>query len=238
MARQLQGILYYLITDIRYSLTIFWSILGGFLLLTLILHFIIGVENASFAFNLSAPIYIFAGVASYITVKGVLPYLIKFGANRMNLFIGVAVFFIALAIFNSLVANILYSISTTILGSNYEAMFSVSDGETTVYLHHLADVLENSGWFTRILIDSSISFFLLTVFFISGLIFYRYGLIGGFSFVGVILVTFVFGLSNGWLQDFIIQIFENFSIVFFYQLTAVAFLIYLLSFFLLRRFTI
>lgn len=236
MTKQLQGIMYYLSTGIRSALTIFWAILAFFLILTLMIHFL--VEGTVIAFNLSFPIYIFAGVIGFITVKGVLPYLIKVGANRINLYIGVAIFFIALSIFNSIIANILFSTATTLLGPNYEAMFSVSDGETTVYLHHLADILENNGWFSRVVIDTSISFFLLTVFFISGLIFYRYGLIGGFSFSGIIIFSFIIGLSNGWLIDFFVYIFENFSIVFFYQLTAVAFLIYLLSFFLLRRFTI
>ena len=83
MTKQLQGIMYYLSTGIRSALTIFWAILAFFLILTLMIHFL--VEGTVIAFNLSFPIYIFAGVIGFITVKGVLPYLIKVGANRINL---------------------------------------------------------------------------------------------------------------------------------------------------------
>lgn len=238
MKRQLQGILYYLTTDVRFSLTIFWAILGGLLLLGLLVYFIIGGENATFAFNFSFPIYVYAGIVGYITVKGVLPYLIRVGANRINLFIGVVIYFVGLAILNAVIANVLYSTATTILGPDNGAMFVVTSDDSTFYLHHLADILENNGWSSRIIIDASISFFLLIVFFIIGLIFYRYGLIGGFSFVGILIFMFIFGLANGWLVDFFVNIFSDFSIVFFYQLTLVGFIVYLSSFFLLRRLTI
>ncbi|HLR72206.1 MAG TPA: hypothetical protein VK085_12350 [Pseudogracilibacillus sp.] len=95
-----------------------------------------------------------------------------------------------------------------------------------------------STWVTRGVIDSSITFFLMAVAFMIGLVFYRYGLIGGFGIIGVAMVVIVFGISRGWLLDFFINILSDFSFVFFYQLFAIGLIVYLASFILLRRITV
>lgn len=238
MPRQIKGVLFYLSTDIRYALSIFWMILGGFLLLSIIVDQIIGGKHTTVEFNLSAPIYVFAGVAGFLTVKSTLPYLIKMGATRKHLFIGTVIYFFGLALFNTVVSNVLDVIASSVTKSEVNGGIVIVDGESSFNLHHLADVLEGSTWITRLVIDTSISFFLISVFFIVGLIFYRYGLIGGFSFIGILLFTLILGIANGWMIDFFATIFSNFSIVFFYQLVLVGFVIYLLSFLLLRRITI
>lgn len=238
MKRQLQGILYYLSTEVRYPLSVFWMILGGFLVLSILLYVFLGGGHTIISFNLSLPIYIFAGTIGYISVKGTIPYLLKLGATRKHLFIGLVIYFFGLSLFNAIVANIFHSVTTMIIGPNNIAGLVITDGEETFHLHHLANILTNDNWISRIVIDTSASFFLITVFFIVGLIFYRYKLIGGFSFVAVLVFLFFYGISNGWLIDFILYIFTDFSIVFFYQLFFVGLVIYLLSFLLTRRFTI
>jgi len=238
MKRQIQGSLYYLSTDIRYSLAIFWIILGSLLLLTVMADWIFGGEEVTFSFNLSFPIYIFAGIAGFLTVKGVFTYLIKMGVTRRSLFISTVVYFLGLSLLNAFIANLLEFITTFMVRSNVGNIFIITDGDIDYEMNHLADLLATNTWFTRIIIDTSISFFLLSAFLVLGLIFYRYGLIGGFSFVGLFIFTIIFGVTNGWLIDFFVHIFSDFSIVFFYQLMFVGLGVYLLSYLLLRRLTI
>src|SRR5699024_3443391 len=109
---------------------------------------------------------------------------------------------------------------------------------STMTNYHLGDFLGENSWITRVFIDTSISFFFLAVMFIIGLIFYRFGLIGCFSFIGAGVIIFILGMFIGWLLDFFATIFRDFSIIFFYQLLVTGILIYLVSFLLIRRITI
>src|SRR5699024_2379054 len=111
------------------------------------------------------------------------------------------------------------------------------DGSQSFTLNHLADLFVNV-WWSRVLIDSTILFFLLVCGFIVGLMFYRFGTIGGISFLAVIFLTFVIGMTQGWLLEFFISVFQDITLLFFGQLFLVALGLYLLTFFLLRRLTI
>lgn len=238
MKRQLQGILYYLVTDIRYAFTIFWIIIGAFLSLTIILDLVIGSDGTSIHFNFAFPIYIFASVVGFITVKSTMTYLIKMGATRKMIYVAAVIYFIALAFVNALIANGLDFFLKRVLKSEIGSGIFFIEGEETFQFKHIADFLGENNYLYQIVVDTSISFFFLTIYFIIGLIFYRYGLIGGFGFVGIIIFTIIIGLANGWIIDFFVGIFSDFSIVFFYQLVLVGFVIYLLSYLLLRRLTI
>lgn len=238
MGRQLQGILYYLVMNVRHAFTIFWIILSVFFLLTLVIHFMLGVEGATIHFNFSFPIYIFATAIGFFIVKNTLPYLIKMGATRKLIFLGVVIYFIGFALVNSLIANVLAFLLRIITKSEVGGIFVYTDGELSTQFNHIADFLEKDNFLYQVIVDTSLLFFFIVAFFIIGLLFYRYGLLGGFTFVGIIIFTIIFGIANGWLVDFFIDIFSDFSIVFFYQLSLVGFGIYLLSFLLLRRFTI
>lgn len=240
MKRQLRAILYYLVTDIRYSFSVFWMVIGAFLLLSVVIEFILGTQdsNTIIHFNFSFPIYIFASVVGYLTVKKVMTYLIKMGATRKMIFIGVFIFFIGLSIVNALISNSLDALIRFVVKSDIQGGIVITDGLTQSSFHHIADFIGKNNILNQIIVDSAISFFFIIVYFLIGLIFYRFGLIGGIIFVGIIIFTFIFGMANGWLIDFFIDVFRDFSIVFFYQLSLVGFVVYLITYLLLRRFTI
>lgn len=236
--QQIQGILYYLTTNIRYAFTIFWLIFSSFLALTFVLDFIFGTEESVIQFNFSFPIYIFASVVGFVIVKNMLTYLIKMGATRKQLYVGVIIFFVGLAVVNALIANILEMMFKFIVNAEVQGGLTISDGIATHTFTHIADFLNNNSLLYKVFIDSSISFFLFVLYFFIGLLFYRYGLLGGFSFFGTVILVLIFGLTQGYLIDYLVDLFMNFSIVFFYQLTLVTLGIYLLSYLLLRRFTV
>ena len=238
MGQELQGVLYYYLTNVRHAFLIFWLVIVAIFILSIVLDALVGGENMTIHFNLSFPIYIFAAALGFIVVKSTLPYLIKMGATRKIIYIGTVIFFIVFSSINALLANALNWLLRKLTKSEIGGGFIYTNGEQTTTFNHIADFLERDNFLYQIIVDLSLSFFFITVFFIIGLMFYRFGLLGGFLFVGVIAFTFIYGMADGWLAEFFIDIFSDFTIAFFYQLALVGFGVYLLSFFLLRRYTL
>src|SRR5699024_9652946 len=85
MAKQLNGSLYYLVANVRYSFIIFWIILMVMFAVTIISALL--VPDSVISFQLAAPIYVFAAVIGFWTVKNAFPYLIKMGSTRKNIFL-------------------------------------------------------------------------------------------------------------------------------------------------------
>src|SRR5699024_5911205 len=87
MGRQIKGLLYFFIADVRYSLTIFWTILMGILVVSLIVaYFLTNVKNGMMSFTLTAPMYVYCAILGFLTVKESVPFSIKMGATRKNIF--------------------------------------------------------------------------------------------------------------------------------------------------------
>lgn len=238
MGRELQGVLYYYLTNVRHAFLIFWLVIVAIFILSIVLDALVGGDDMTIHFNLSFPIYIFAAALGFIVVKSTLPYLIKMGATRKIIYIGTVIFFIVFSSINALLANALNWLLRKLTKSEIGGGFIYTNGEQTTTFNHIADFLERDNFLYQIIVDLSLSFFFITVFFIIGLMFYRFGLLGGFLFVGVIAFTFIYGMADGWLAEFFIDIFSDFTIAFFYQLALVGLGVYLLSFFLLRRYTL
>jgi len=248
MTNQLKGTLYYLYTNVKFTLLIFWSIIVGILALSLIASFL--MSEGIISFQLSISVYIFCMIIGGWTVKNAIPYTVKLGSTRKNLYVSLGIYFLGFSLFNSLIANMLNKFVEVVFdisqvevvfdGSHVEGFVGISATSDTgsFTFFHLAQFLESDSWLTFVIVDASICFFILTTAFIVGLVFYKYGLIGGFSFLGIIMFTIILGIAKGWLIDLFINIFKDYSIVFFYQLFAVGLIIYLVSFIFLRRITL
>lgn len=232
---QLKGTLYYYFASIKYSLMIFWMILGGVLVLSLGTEIIFGDQGTTVYFSFSAPVYIFAGIMGFWIVKNIIPYLIRMGSTRMNVFIATGISLTALVLFNALLSNTISSLVTGVFGDFSGGTFYVSGQEESVSFNHLGELIGAYSIWSHIIIDSSIQLFFMSISFLFGLIFYRYKLIGGGAVLGVLLFIFIYSASAGWITDFALNIINNFSFVFFYQLAGVAIIIYGASIFLLRR---
>src|SRR5699024_5042829 len=124
-------------------------------------------------FTLIVPIYAICAIIGSIIVKNDLPYLIKMGSTRLNLYKSVGVVFVGIALFNAVFANTIHSLVLLLYkgtGSTQSDTFTFSDGSQSFTLNHLADLFVNV-WWSRVLIDSTILFFLLVCGFIVGLMF-------------------------------------------------------------------
>lgn len=239
MPNQLKGSLLYLTADVRRLLAIFWSILVGLLIMSLVLNVLIYQENVV-TFQLSFPLYALSAVIGQMMAKNTIPYLIQMGSTRMNVFKSIGAHFFNIALVNGVLASTIYSLFSFLFGGNESLkqdkgfITIISASDEVISFNHLAEFFANN-WGTRILIDTSIMFFLLACGFIIGLIFYRFGLVAGISFIAVTIFVFIIGMTQGWLLDFFIHIFTNMTLVFFVQLFFAGLIIYLLSFSILRR---
>lgn len=237
MVTQLKGSLYYLFSSLRFSLLVFWSILGGVLVISFITDLL--MTNSRFSFNLSFPTYIFAAIFGFWMIKNVIPFLIKMGATRKAIFLSIGIFGIVLSVLNAMLSNTASKIIAVLYSTNslnHSITLTVDGNEQ--FFNHIGDFLGDNSWLTRVVIDSSISFFFFGCLFVGGLIFYKYGVVGGMIFFALGFIAMIYAGHAGVLETFVKAIFTNFSIVFFYQLFAVGIVVYLLSFLFIRRLTI
>ncbi|CDO04450.1 hypothetical protein OPHB3_1134 [Oceanobacillus picturae] len=228
MGRQFKGLLYFFSSNVRHSLLIFWTILMSILVVTLtISYFLLNVEG-EMAFSLTAPMYVYCGIMGFITVKEMVPFSIKMGATRKNLYVVIAIFFLLLSLFKAIAGTIIQVLVT----SMNEAI-----GLNNFDFLHLAQFIDDT-WYTRVVIDTAVMFFFLTLMFLLGLLFYRFGFAGAGSVLGILLVGLLLSIAKGWAWDFITNIVESFGMTFFLQMTIMSIVFYVLSFFLVRRITI
>jgi|SRR5690625_3132077 len=229
MGRQTKGLLYFYITDIRFSLIVFWTVLLSSLFVSMVIDYILqNVADSFMSFSLPMALYVYCGILGFITVKQAIPFSIKMGATRKNVFSSLGIFFLAFSLMMSLVANSIQSI--------IEFIHSKMGNETFLFMH-IANLL-NDTWLTRVMIDTSLMFFFLSFFFLLGLTFYNYGLIGGGILTGAIVLFILAGFAEGWLFEFFIHLYETLSTVFFWKLILVTIFIYSISWVIIRKITI
>lgn len=229
MGKQIKGLLYFFITDIRHSVTIFYTILMSILVVILtIAYLLIGVEDGRMTFSLTAPMYIYCAILGFLTVKEFVPFSIKMGATRRNMFISLAISFLGLSVVMAVVGSTL---------QQFVVFINTKLGIDTFSFIHIA-YFTNDTWLSRIIIDISIMFFFLSVMFVIGLLFYKYGLAGGGSALGVIVVILLLGLGQGWLPDLLVETFRNIDNLFYIKLLGVGVVIYAISMILLKRISV
>jgi hypothetical protein len=228
MARQVKGLLYFFFTDIRYSLTIFWTILLTSLVVTITTaYFFLSSGDTEFYFSFQYAIYIYACIAGFLMVKESIPFALKLGATRKNIFISFGLFFLGLALVKAILANTIQSLIVKLVDVT---------GVYTINFAHLAQLLGDT-WLNRVVIDTAFLFFLFSLFSVLSLLFYKYGLLGGGIVIGILVVVLLLGLAQGWIVDFITDVYSTIDLIFFYQMLGVGVVIYCLSFLLLRRIT-
>lgn len=228
MGKQIKGLLYFFLTDARYSITIFWSILIGIIVLSLsISYFLIGVE-AEFYLSASIPMYIYCAIFGYITVKESIPFALKIGATRKSIFVSIGLFFLILSLLKAVFMSIIHS--TTLA-------FADAVGISNFVFIHPATLLGDT-WLSRVVVDTAIMFLMFSMLFIMGLIFYRTGLAGGGIVAGILVLLLLFGIAEGWLFEFIWDLLVDVELTLFIQMFGIGLVFYLLSIIFIRRITI
>lgn len=225
MSNQLKGLLYLFVMEFRYSILIFWtillSILGVFLVFT---YAVITPADGNFFFGFPFAIYFYCAILGFMVVKETVPFALKIGATRKNYYIAAGLFFLGLAAFFSLAANTIQSIVAFLIdGTKVQSMQFI----------HLANFVGGT-WADRFVTDLSIMFLLMAVFFLTGLVFYKYGQLGGGILAGVAAAVVLAGIAEGFLIVWIIELFAEIDILFFYQVLLLGLVLYAVSFVMLR----
>lgn len=229
MTRQLKGLLYLQAANGKHNFTIFWSILLTTTLVSIaIAALTMPNGDVNMTFSYSAAIYIYAMFVGFNSAKVYVRYALHLGATRKNIFVSTAVYFLGLAFISALFLSITQQVITFIT-----SVFHIDGFE----LIHPAQLLSDT-WLNRLIIDTSLMFFMLTALFLFGLFFYRYGLIGGGSLGAVLAILLLVGLGTDWLQETVLDIIETISIGFFGEVLLAGIIIYLVNWLLLRRITI
>ena len=228
MWRQLKGLIYFFVTDFLFSLKVFWTILLSILVLCLSLSYILlRFEDSFFVFFITIPIYIYCSILGFLTVKESIPFSLKIGSVRKNLFISIGIFFLGVAFFNALLASTLHTLTL---------LFTDMIGLNNFSFLHAAQLLEDT-WLNRVMIDTVIMFFLFSFMFIIGLLFYKYGLLGGGAVIGLIAVGLLLGVAKGWIVDYFVELYQTIDMFYFLQMFVVGLVIYCISYVFLRRVT-
>lgn len=236
---QLKGTLYYYGVNMRYALMIFWGILLGVMLLSMLADFILGGAEGNIYFSSGLPLYLFAIITGFWVVKNVIPFLVKMGVTRTTIYTGTGIVFILLVLFNGAIANLLQVVITEVFHSNISNSFELTvDGQSLTGSGGLIELFAEDTRWNHFIIDVSVQFICVAISFLIGLVFYRYKLIGGAIFLALLFALLTYSITSGWLADAILDIWSNLSMFFFYQLFLSGVLIYLLTIVLLRRLTI
>ena len=232
MGNQMKGLLYYFTTQAKRSLYIFWSILGVSLLVSFIIAMILDrtqVGEAEFFFMLSFAVYVFSAFYGFISVRYELPFSIKMGATRKHFWLSRFIFFIGLTICQVIIIQLVTSLS--------KLCRDLLNMETNAFqLAHPAILLDNT-FFQQIVIDATLIFSITAIFYLLGMLYYKYGLIGIAALAAVVLIFLLFAFAKGWFYDVYIYLDDHFSLNIFYYILLAGILCYLLSWLLIRRAT-
>src|SRR5690625_4887117 len=163
MNNQLKGLLYYFQTHMKRSFLIFWSILLGITIVTLIAAYILRNEDGVMTITLTMPMYFFCAIYGFVIVKQWIPYFIKIGATRKNIFLGLGIFFAGVASIYSLMATILQSAISFLVDKLTIDIFSFI---------HLSMVFEDT-WYIRFIIDFTVMLVSFTFSYVVAFLFYN-----------------------------------------------------------------
>ncbi|WP_217589693.1 hypothetical protein [Lentibacillus saliphilus] len=228
--RQIKGIMYFFITGARYNFTIFWAILLSTMFVSLLIAYFVGEmsHDMTMVFAVSAAVYIYCSIMGYSTVKEAIPHLLKLGATRKNLFIGLGASFLCLAFLKAVLTSGVHVVVTWLTD-----MFQI-DGYQLI---HPAELIGNT-LINRIVIDTAVMFFILASMFVLGLLFYKFGLLGGGIVISALVITFLVGLAAGTIPDIAIKLYETRALMQFVWLFLIGFGLYAVSWSMLRHITI
>lgn len=229
MNNQVKGMLYYYTVDVARTAKIFFAILIGIIAASAIVcYLLLGVDEFKMYFAIPFATYFNVGVIGFQLVKGNVPFGLKMGATRKNIY-RMQFYFM-----------ILYSIAIAVLGSTLqqitEWLFQGLGITNYIYVHPAMALTDN--WATRIAVDTLVMFFIMALLYFIALIFYRTGLIGGGSLLGVLLVIVLYGVFEGWMIEGMVNIFSDVTLMAFVILFLIGIVCYLMGFLFMQKITI
>lgn len=192
MLKDMKAVLTYFMLDYRYSILVFWSILAatliGFMFVTMLIK---GVSIIVF----TGPItIIFSIICGLNMTKETFPFCVKMGITRTQYVIGAGIFMALLSLVMSVIHFGVKSIFVSVLKltsfegiSHYSILQFLSLSET---------------WINELWVLLLFNFLFLSFGSLIGTIFYKYGLIGGFISVALLLFALILPITRDFYHGF------------------------------------
>ncbi|MFJ5791198.1 hypothetical protein ACIQXW_01550 [Lysinibacillus sp. NPDC097162] len=175
--KTVQGSLYVLFQSYKKSNIIFWCILFSIVILLFFIDTFFG-QYVSFAVTISIPVYVFYSIKGAKILNKTLPYFLKLGLSRMQYVCNVGLFFIVWSLAGAFVIACTHKIITLV--SN------LFDYENMVIIHPILFFSNSDSFLLTMSMDTVLLLLCLISSLLLNVVFYRFGTLGGYSFIGVL----------------------------------------------------
>ncbi|MEK8197109.1 hypothetical protein [Lysinibacillus sp. FSL M8-0134] len=177
----MKGSFYILFQNFKKHNIIFWSILFLIVLLSFFLDAFFG-QYISFAITISIPVYIFYSSMAAKLLNRTLPYFLKLGLSRQQYMVNVGLFFISWSLVGALIIasaqNIITYVSTLLNIKN-----------NIIIIHPLLIFDNTYSFLQTAAFDSVLLLFCLNSGLLLNVTFYRLGILGGYSLIGLLALV-------------------------------------------------
>ena len=184
--KTVQGSLYVFFQSYKKSNIIFWCILFAIVLLSFFIDTFFG-QYITFAMTISIPVYIFYSTMGAKILNKTLPYFLKLGLSRMQYVWNVGLFFIVWSLIGAFIIACTHKMITF--------LSNLLDYQNMVIIHPLFFFSSSDSFFQTMAIDTVL---LLLSSLLLNVVFYRFGTLGGYSFIGIMALIPIMMVIFGW----------------------------------------
>ncbi|KGX92055.1 hypothetical protein N781_02430 [Pontibacillus halophilus JSM 076056 = DSM 19796] len=225
MRNDMKATLYYLMLDYRFSFIVFWSIMCA----TLVGFVLIGsiIPDVTIYIWIAVITLIFSSISGFHMTRETFSFCVKMGLTRNQYLLGAGLFTLVLALAMSVMHLLIQSVYS------YLVQLIGLDGLTLYSIFNIVNISET--WYNELAIVALLNFIFVSVGFLFGTIFYRFGLIGGLSSVAVLLFLVMVPAFRDLMADLLIASEGGRSSVQLLPLTLAALVAFLPNWALLRR---
>lgn len=199
-----KGSLYIFFQSYKKQNLIFWIILLSIVLFSIFIDSTFG-ENVKLFLTVSIPVYIFFSIMSSKLLNKTMPYFLKLGLSRNQYALHVGLFFIAWSFIGALFIACIHK------GILFFNTFTLHD---LIIFHPVYFIEPSLPFFSTLAFDFALLLFSLATGLFINVIFYRLGVIGGYSLIGLLTLIPIVTITFKWYE----QLFQFLSDVTFISL--------------------
>ncbi|WP_341302027.1 hypothetical protein MHB44_06415 [Lysinibacillus sp. FSL H8-0500] len=184
-----KGSFYVLFQSYKKHNIIFWSILFSIILLSFFLDAFFG-QYVSFAMTISIPVYIFYSSMAAKFLTKTLPYFLKLGLSRQQYMLNIGLFFISWSLMGAFVIACVHQIVVYV-----SSLYSIKD---IIIIHPTLFFDVSPSFLQMMALDTVLLLFCLSSGLLLNVVFYRLGIVGGYSFLGLLALIPIVMIIFDW----------------------------------------
>lgn len=188
----LKGTFYILFLSYKKQNLTFWIILTTIVAVSFILNSIFN-NYVYFFLTISIPVYIFYSIVASKFLYKTMPYFLKLGMNRMQYILIIGLFFVLWSIFGAF-----------LIGCFHEGILLVSNQLETQNIQLIHPILlftTNPSFWQTFVLDIVLLLNGLMLGLLLNTIFYRLGTVGGYSFIGTLVLVPIVVTIFDWYES-------------------------------------